>query len=360
MEKFFSATYSDARANFLEACLRAGVPAAHHHHPMKGPSGETLATDSTRIGPADTRDVVVVVSATHGIEGYTGSGAQIGLLATLPGQLAPGQAVVLVHAINPYGFAWTRRVNEDNVDLNRNFVDHEGGNYPENVLFERLAEHIIPLHWDEASIARCLAAREVIAQEFGEVAVRQAIGKGQYLHPSNVHFGGRFATWSNRLLGTICATELATARHAVLVDVHSGLGPYGYGELMTPSKPGEGVFETLGACFGDQVHSTTAGTTAYSGSKGSILAGFKPAIAGLSFAAVGLEFGTRERQAVRRAVEADTWLHLHGDPAGELGRQLKKDLRDAFYPEEPAWKQAVWERVQEVVRLALGGLRSLR
>ena len=30
---------------------------------------------------------------------------------------------LLVHAINPYGFAWTRRVNEDNADLNRNFRD---------------------------------------------------------------------------------------------------------------------------------------------------------------------------------------------------------------------------------------------
>ncbi len=37
---------------------------------------------------------------------------------------------LLIHALNPYGFAWTRRVTEDNVDLNRNFVDHDKG-YPE-------------------------------------------------------------------------------------------------------------------------------------------------------------------------------------------------------------------------------------
>ena len=29
---------------------------------------------------------------------------------------------VLLHALNPYGFAWLRRVNEHNVDLNRNFL----------------------------------------------------------------------------------------------------------------------------------------------------------------------------------------------------------------------------------------------
>ena len=31
-------------------------------------------------------------------------------------------ALVFVHAINPHGFAWRRRWNENNVDLNRNFL----------------------------------------------------------------------------------------------------------------------------------------------------------------------------------------------------------------------------------------------
>ena len=359
MDYFFSTTYSDARANFLHACLRANVPVSHHVHPLKGPVGEVLATDVARIGPEKVQDVVVVVSATHGIEGYAGSGIQIGLLEALAGKLAADQALVLIHAINPYGFSWTRRVNEDNVDLNRNFVDHEGGNYPENDLFERLAEHIIPAQWDEPSVARCLAARDAIAREVGEVAVRKAIGKGQYLHPANVHYGGRFATWSNRTLHAVCSAQLGQARRAVLVDVHSGLGPYGYGDLMTPAKLDDPVYQMLKTCFGDEVHSTSTNTTAYSGSKGSILAGFRPAVASLQYAGVGVEFGTRERSAVRRAVDADTWLHLHGDLASPLGRQIKKDLRDAFYPEEPAWKKAVWERGLEVVRRAFDGLRQL-
>ena len=40
---------------------------------------------------------------------------------------APPLRCVLLHALNPFGFAWRRRVNEDNVDLNRNFLlDDEG------------------------------------------------------------------------------------------------------------------------------------------------------------------------------------------------------------------------------------------
>lgn len=359
MDKYFSANFSDARANFLQACLQARVPVRHHMHALKGPSGETLATDACRIGPADAQDVVVVVSATHGTEGYAGSGIQVGLLETLPGELGPGQAAVLIHAINPHGFAWTRRVNEDNVDLNRNFVDHEGGNYPENELFERLADYTIPNSLDEAELARCLAGREAVAREVGEVAVRKAIGKGQYRHPDNVHYGGRTATWSNRVLHDECATQLAQARRAVLVDVHTGLGPYGYGELMTPAHPDDAVFRVLRTCFGDEVHSTTLNTTAYSGSKGSILAGFRPRVAGLQFAAVGLEYGTRERQWMRKVTQADTWLHYHGDEASELGQRIKKDLLDACYPDESPWKNAVWERGQEVVRKSFAGMAAL-
>jgi hypothetical protein len=36
-------------------------------------------------------------------------------------------AVVFVHALNPYGMAWLRRVNENNIDLNRNFMEFEKG-----------------------------------------------------------------------------------------------------------------------------------------------------------------------------------------------------------------------------------------
>ena len=45
---------------------------------------------------------------------------EIGFLtACLP--IPAGVRVVLVYAINPHGFAWLRRVTEDNVDLNRNW-----------------------------------------------------------------------------------------------------------------------------------------------------------------------------------------------------------------------------------------------
>jgi beta-lactamase class A len=88
---------------------------------------------------------VVLTSATHGIEGFCGSGCQIDwLLEGGPTRLPDGVAALIVHAVNPFGFAWLRRVTEENVDNGMTlravaeaavrFSDNTAG----NIMLERL------------------------------------------------------------------------------------------------------------------------------------------------------------------------------------------------------------------------------
>lgn len=63
---------------------------------------------------------LVVLSGTHGVEGYAGGAVQLGLLRSLPKHKDNKQCIVLVHALNPFGWAMLRRWNENGVDLNRN------------------------------------------------------------------------------------------------------------------------------------------------------------------------------------------------------------------------------------------------
>ena len=120
----FSNSYSEAREKFQEAVAAAGGRAESFKHPCFGPGGEELAADAVWFGPSDASRVLVLISGTHGVEGYCGSGAQIDWLRREEFKLLPADTgVLIIHAINPYGFAWTRRVNEDNVDVNRNWVD---------------------------------------------------------------------------------------------------------------------------------------------------------------------------------------------------------------------------------------------
>ncbi len=359
--EYFSATYGEAREKFLSACRDAGAAVESHRNPERGPEGEALYCDAAWIGDPAAAGAVVVTSGVHGVEGYAGSAIQVGLLrnpdAPRPG---PGGALLLVHALNPHGMAWLRRENEDNVDLNRNFVDHEGGGIPENDLFEELVDVLVPEVWDDEAYAAHKAGIAALNAKYGEVPVRRAMHKGQYRHPRSIHYGGEGKTWSNRTLERVCAARLARAASAVLIDLHTGLGPYGYGELMTPSRPGEPVYDLLFDWYGAQVHSTTAGDTPYAGSRGSLLAGFRPPATGLAWAAVGLEFGTRDREHIRRCTLANAWLRLHGDRNSDLGRRIVREFRDCYDPDEAAWKEAVWERGREVVGIALDRIGETR
>ena len=73
----FSATYAEARAKFREAAGQARASLDAVTNPNTGPDGGDLTTDIAWIGPRDAQKVLVMLSATHGVEGFCGSGAQI-------------------------------------------------------------------------------------------------------------------------------------------------------------------------------------------------------------------------------------------------------------------------------------------
>jgi hypothetical protein len=63
-------------------------------------------------------------SGLHGVEGFAGSAIRLALLEQLPSISSDG-AILVLHALNPYGMAWFRHVNVNNVNLNRNFITSE-------------------------------------------------------------------------------------------------------------------------------------------------------------------------------------------------------------------------------------------
>jgi len=67
-----------------------------------------------------------LIGGTHGIEGFAGSAIEIDVLRLIAGGhvvIPANTAVLMVHALTPWGYAWLRRCDADGVDLNRNVVD---------------------------------------------------------------------------------------------------------------------------------------------------------------------------------------------------------------------------------------------
>ncbi len=358
MDKYFSESYQEARKHFLDAAKFRGAEIKAFAHPLKGRDGEDLAIDLARLGPADAKNALLVLSGTHGIEGYCGSGIQRAWLheGTLR-KRAQNTAVFLIHAVNPYGFSWQRRVNEDNVDLNRNFVDFDQP-LPENVGYSELFAALCPKTWDEATIAATQKVLDVYAEEHGSSVLSQVISGGQYDFSDGIFFGGRTPSWSNRTLVGILESQLSHLERLAVVDLHTGLGPEGYGERICDFRKGTKERSWTEEIYGEDITCFYDGTAVSAELSGDIVLGIVNTLSRTLVSPVALEFGTVPRDRVRLAIRSDNWLHLYGDLASEKGRDIKAEMRAAFFPKGRAWCQKVVARSFETFDLALDALKA--
>lgn len=353
----FSESYAEARPKFCAAAAAAGGALRSWLNPKAlGPAGERLFLDTARFGAADAANMLVLVAGTHGVEGHCGSGALIAWLRSGgPAKLPKNTGALLVHAINPYGFAWTRRVTEDNVDLNRNFVDHDRG-YPANDGYLALAEAILPREWSEASKAETERVFASYAQTHGAFGLQGALSGGQYTHPDGIFFGGNAPTWSNRTIRAIAREELAQAKRVGVIDFHTGLGPFGHGEIICAVPSTAKSFARAKAWYGDELTSPEGGTSTSAIVVGIMTDAFPQELPDAEVTSVALEYGTYPVPEVLNAVRGDNWLHHRGEVGSDLGRQLKADMKERFFPAGDKWRDMVWARADQTIVWALKGM----
>jgi hypothetical protein len=353
----FSETYAEARAKFCGAAAESGGALRSWLNPKAcGPNGERLFLDTARFGPADAANMLVLIAGTHGVEGHCGSGAEIAWMRSGgPSKLPPDTGALLIHALNPYGFAWTRRVTEDNVDLNRNFVDHDKG-YPKNDAYLEIADAILPVEWNEASAAETERVFGAYAQKHGAFGLQSAISGGQYTHPDGIFFGGTTPSWSNRTVRAIAREELSQARRVGIIDFHTGLGPFGHGELICAVSPTAKSFVRAKAWYGDEMTSPEGGTSTSAVVVGVMTDAFPQELPDAEVTPVALEYGTYTVPEVLNAVRADNWLHHRGDLGSAQGRALKADMKERFFPSGDKWREMVWARADQTIGWALKGI----
>jgi len=357
--RHFSENYAEARTRFREAVARTGAPSESFENPVGlGPEGETLATDVALFGPEDATKLLILISGTHGVEGFAGSGAQITMIESLRFAALPARtAVLVVHAINPYGFAWLRRTNEDNVDLNRNSVDFANLPAP-SADFLALAPHLVPSDWSQMESAE-IAIKDFIAAH-GFRRFQEVVTGGQYTHPDGLFYGGKEAVWSTRTFRDIVTRYGRGKERLALIDFHTGLGPSGYGE---PIYTGHDDAEAARAreWYGPDVTAIFAGNSASVVVQGPLInavPSFFDDASRPEITALALEFGTVPEEIVLDVLRAEAWMHAHGDIRFKtpVGRAMKRRFRDVFFVDTDAWKRCIVDRAVEMTGSALAGL----
>jgi hypothetical protein len=363
ISQYFSATYAEARKKLLEAARAADAAIETHvNRNASGAEGEELATDVARFGAMDAQALLIVISGTHGNEGFCGSGCQTGFIREGVIDARPKSvAVVMAHAINPYGFSHIRRVTEDNVDLNRNFRDFSEA-LPENPRYAEIHDFLAPSDWDGPGRSSADAALKAWRDANGGMkAYQAAVAGGQYAYPDGLFFGGRKPTWSNDTFRAVVRKHGAGAKRVGVIDFHSGLGPAGYGEPLSIVAPGAPGFARACAWWGSEVTSTADGTSKSPPVTGPLIGSVEESLPGAEVTAIGLEYGTIELTRVLDALRGDNWLYARGLKPGlgmdsTLARNIKAKVREALNVDTDEWKEKVYARGADFVRKAFRGL----
>jgi len=355
--EYFSPDYASARERFRAAAARASAATVSYVLPDHlGPCGEMLSLDIARLGAADAQSALLVIAGTHGVEGLAGSGCLVGMLEDhLHDALPATGCLILLHAINPFGFAWLRRVTEDGVDLNRNLVDFTAP-LPSSQAYERLHDWLVPKAWEGPIRQAADAALHAHAQQHGMAALQAAVSGGQYTRPGGLFYGGARETWSALMLVRVLREVLpSTVRRLAVLDLHTGLGPPAYGEPILDSTDPKARERAL-RWFGPDVRDLSAGESVSARLTGTLARGIERTRPELELTLIGLEFGTRPILEVLTALRADHWLWSHGGRDSQAAPSIRRQMREAFYTDTPSWQAAVYGRAADFAFRALRGL----
>ena len=364
--KFFSETYAEARSRFLEAAAAAGARIGHHRNPnAQGPDGTELFLDTAWFGPRDAETVLLNTCGTHGTEGYAGSAAQLAWITTCgPYDLPPGTAVLLVHAVNPFGFAWGLRGTENNVDLNRNFLDHSRP-HPDNPLYDELHRFLCPKTLDDAAMQKMLVAGARFIERHGHWSLEDAISRGQYTHPDGYHYGGLAPEWSNLTLRHVVERDLSQARRVAFIDWHTG--PTGDGELihLCFSNPASPEFARAAHWWGEDALDP-ATVNAMWGSKrpsrrGILFWGLEDQLAPrASLTGAVVEFRSARLkpnpQKALRSSLLERWLRFEGGLDAPEAPAYLAEIRDEYAPRRKSWQDNVIRNALSCYRAAINGM----
>lgn len=351
----FPARYSDGRERWLQSL--AGQSCQWRLRPYQcpgalGPGGEALVTDSVWLGPENAGRVLVLLSGTHGIEGFVGTGVQIDWLTLLAADavaLPEQTAVLMVHALTPWGYAWLRRCDQDGVDLNRNGVDFTRP-LPSNPGYEALRPALFLSDGDQ---------RQTILDEFGrqhgQTALERAISGGQYGDPAGPFYGGRMPAHGRRVCEDLIQYYALAERDLAVIDLHSGLGPFGYGEVICDHLPDSAGTAAARRWYGDSVTLPALGTSS-SVPKLGLLDYLWHAVMNDRSCYVTLEFGTYPTRGLFDILLQDHRLWAESGPdTGELRREHARAMRRHFCPDDRAWREMVLFRGRQVIDQALRG-----
>ena len=353
--EYFPKNYKEARKKFIDLSIANGGQLSKEL--IRSKIDNDLTIDVSYF-PAKVKKekIIIITSGIHGPESYLGSAAQILFLSKYLDKMnRTNTSVLLVHSLNPYGFKYGRRTNEDNIDLNRNLsIDKDIFNIknsghssmldvlsPEGEVDSMFLSNFI---W---SLIKKLVSGLAISE------VRNGITSGQYKHPKSIYFGGTDFSQQRNFLMKLYKKVIPAYSQVLALDLHTGLGEKGTLHLISGGKDylSSSSIKQQQKTFFDKSEKfyklTTADTPGFYSTTGD-MNDFLASICGKEKLVVALtaEFGTmglslpRQIQSLNRMIKENQG-HFWGYSDNSVKKTVKDSFIELFNPDDEEWKLSV-------------------
>ena len=348
------------RLSFREA-LGKWKQISFEQHPI----AEGLTIDSYRCEPFQKAEkLLVITGGEHGIEGY----AAIAFLdifqkefLSLIDRNRVGLRILL--PINPWGMKHHRRVNENNVDLNRTFVlDPEAIDRNANPAYTaalKLLQEEKPVRGYNLARFRFACRYLWMANRIGFSALREALTLGQFQYPRGLYYGGAQIQPSTAYMKRYFDEVFSSCDDIVHLDIHTGAGPKNRMTIVNSAfSPGESSEYELRYGYHPIVKTTNDEFYAMVGDMIDYINQMVPVkFPETKFYSTCFEYGLvgespwgklKSRQAI---IQENQAFH-HGAESESVHRLIRKRFEKVFYSSSEEWHRAM----AEDTRRALSGI----
>jgi predicted deacylase len=300
------------------------------------------------------RPTILVTSGLHGAEGFFGAAVQLALLNS--GSLATDINWVLIHALNPYGFANLRRCNEDNIDLNRNFLlpgEEYQGSSP---IYGKISpilnpERIGKIDWFVPQMLGAIA-------QYKLANIWQAVAEGQYDFPQGLFFGGQSASKTQQILQKHLPQWIGDSQNILHLDFHTGLGKWGTYKLLMDTAVTPAELQELQTYFGaESILAVDGGKKKYQ-VRGNIGQWTRQLLQSRNYNYFCAEFGTYSFAKVLLALRQENYVHNWLPATDPVYLRTKEQMKEIFCPESDRWRSMVITQSMDIVTQADRAVRK--
>ena len=370
-DAFFNDNYEESRERFRNSIneVKRIFPSASLTIKHVGDSNDDLTIDVIEANASNKHEnLLIITTGLHGIEGYMGAAIlQLFIREYLPLINNQDTGLLLVHSLNPWGMKHKRRVNENNVDLNRNFIydwlkldKNFNEQYSKATGFFNKKAQISSIIRYNLSYNLSLIKTLFILRPKG---LSNAVLLGQYRYSNGIYYGGKNYEESTEYIIYLLRKYIKIYSNIVMIDIHTGYGPRNQ-MCIVNSASEEKSSEELSLLFSYPLVNKTDSKEFYA-INGDMI-DFVYVLQQNEFSSkkiytTAFEFGTYGDSLMANlkslaAIIKENQLFWYGTKNEVVDSKIKKNFMFLFYPSEIKWR----EKAIQDARQAFNGIFSAK